>query len=247
MSKSDWRIWNRDDSVELRTYKRATGELPEMESTKQLVRLLEPLYRPGMSVLDVGCAAGHYLRGLRRLDPDIRYRGVDATKAYVDFATRQFADVPNASFAHGDVFDLAASANGPHDIVYCCNVILHLPSAERPIRNLVEASSKHVLIRTLVSDRTHLSKLLYTDSFDADGEPTDFVYQNTYSFDLIRRYVKNVGDYDVRFVADEFEPAAIDAEFKAFGERQSAVTHVKDGLQIAGSKVFEWVWTVITK
>ena len=36
----DWRIWNKDDSVEERTYSRASGELPEMESAKQLREIM---------------------------------------------------------------------------------------------------------------------------------------------------------------------------------------------------------------
>jgi hypothetical protein len=55
MSKETWKIWDKDDSVEQRTYKRVTGELPEMECTKQLVNLVSDEYLPGMSVLDVGC------------------------------------------------------------------------------------------------------------------------------------------------------------------------------------------------
>ena len=54
MVADDWKIWDRDDSVEMRSYKRTTGELPEMESTKQLVQLISDVYQHGMSVLDVG-------------------------------------------------------------------------------------------------------------------------------------------------------------------------------------------------
>ena len=56
----DWRIWNKNDSVEERTYCRAAGELPEMESAKQLRKILGNINK-NESVLDVGCAAGHFL------------------------------------------------------------------------------------------------------------------------------------------------------------------------------------------
>ena len=75
MTNDDWRIWNKDDNVESRrshvesrTYQRVTGELPEMESTKQLVDLISQVYASGMKILDVGCAAGHYYNGLKRID-----------------------------------------------------------------------------------------------------------------------------------------------------------------------------------
>ena len=242
-----WRIWDRDDSVELRTYQRATGELPEMESTKQLVRLVSAVYEPGMSVLDVGSAAGHYYLGLRRIDDAIRYHGVDATEKYVAFAREHFADRPNVSFAREDIFALPDDYTGRFDVGFCCNVLLHLPSVRVPIHNLLRASRKFVFIRTLVSDRTHLSKLLYSDDFDDAGEPTNFVHQNTYSRDLIRSYIAESGDYQVEFITDEFDAAQIEKEHKAFGDKQSAVTRVADGAQIAGSKVFEWEWIKVTK
>jgi len=248
MTNNQWRIWDRDDSVEMRTYKRATGELPEMECTKQLVRLVASVYRKGDRVLDVGCAAGHYFNGLKRLDPMITYHDVDATQRYIEFANQHFADERNATFSRGDILFLSDAVGSDFDIVFCGNVILHLPpSAEVPIRNLIEASKKHVIIRCLISDQTHLSKALYADDFDASGEPTNYAYQNTYSYDHIRRCVANVGDYCVRFVDDEFDAAQINAEYDRYQTVQSAVTRVSDGLQIAGSKVFEWKWVVITK
>ena len=247
MIANDWKIWDRDDSVELRSYKRAIGELPEMESTKQLVQLISDVYQPGMSVLDVGCAAGHYYLGLRRVDERINYHGIDATKTYIDFAQNHFAVTPNVSFSNEDIFVLPQNYTDHFDIVFCCNVLLHLPSARLPIQNLIRAARKHVFIRTLIAQKTHLSKLLYTDAFDEEGNPTDFVHQNTYSRELVRSYIGEVGEYSVEFIDDEFDPAQIQEEHKAFSDQQSAVTRVEGKAQIAGSKVFEWQWVKISK
>ena len=108
MTTDTWRIWNKDHSVEQRTYKRVTGELPEMECTKQLVELAKGVYKPGMKVLDVGCAAGHYYNGLKRIDDKISYYGVDATKAYIEFAKEHFHNNPNTTFEVADIFNLPA-------------------------------------------------------------------------------------------------------------------------------------------
>jgi len=242
-----WRVWNRDASVEQRTFQRATGELPEMECTKQLVRLVAPLYSPGMAILDVGCAAGHYYNGLQRIDPGIRYHGIDATAAYIDFARRHFKDHARATFEVGDIFALPATLDARFDIVFCCNLLLHLPSVQVPLANLLRVSRKHCIVRTLIADRTHLSRLLYTDSFDENGEPTDFVYQNTYSHDFIRRIVGDIAPCEIEFIDDEFDAAAINDEHRRYGGLQSAVTRAQSGLQIAGSKVFDWKWVRITK
>ena len=242
-----WKIWNKDDSVEQRTYKRVTGELPEMESTKQLVELVTNIYKPGMKVLDVGCAAGHYYNGLSRIDTEIRYNGIDATNAYIKFARKHFKDNPYTTFDVVDIFNLPDKFHGKFDIVFCCNVILHLPGFKVPLKNIITASKEYCLIRTLVSDKTHLSKLLYTDSFDENGEPTNFVFQNTYSYKIIENFVSELGDYKIEFIDDKFDAQSINDEYKDYRTLQSAVTRVQNGVQIAGSKVFEWKWIKITK
>lgn len=247
MMTDTWRIWNKDPSVEQRTYKRVTGELPEMECTKQLVELVKDVYAPGMTVLDVGCAAGHYYNGLKRIDDGILYRGVDATKPYIEFAQKHFQGNPNTSFEVADIFSLPEKFFQKFDIVFCCNVLLHLPTFQVPLKNLIAASKKYCIVRTLIGDRTHLSKLLYSDTFDESGEPTDFVFQNTYSYDLVKSTIQAIGSYKVEFIDDIFDERHINEEHKNYSALQSAVTRVQNDVQVAGSKVFEWKWLKVTK
>ena len=246
MTAEKWKIWDKDDSVEQRTYKRVTGELPEMECTKQLVDLVKEVYKPEMTVLDVGCAAGHYYNGIKRIDEAIKYRGVDATTAYIQFAQKHFKNNPNTKFEVADIFNLPKSYARQFDIVFCCNVILHLPSMQIPLKNLLTATRRYCFIRMLIGTKTHLSRLLYSDSFDEYGEPTDFVYQNTYSYDYVKKIVDEYGNYKIEFIEDRFDEAKINEEHKSYNNVQSAVTHVENGVQIAGSKVFEWQWIKIT-
>ncbi|HBM16710.1 MAG TPA: hypothetical protein DD381_10270 [Lentisphaeria bacterium] len=247
MQKESWRIWAKDESVEQRTYKRVTGELPEMECTKQLVELISNIYLPGMSILDVGCAAGHYYNGLKRIDPDIKYSGIDATIPYITFAKNYFKNNTNTSFAVEDIFNLPVSYELKYDIVYCCNVILHLPCFQTPLKNIIKSSKKYCFIRTLISDKTHLSKFLYSDTFNDKGEPLDFVYQNTYSFSILENFIHSLGNYTVEFLEDKFDSEQINSEYKNYSMQQDAVTKTFNNIQIAGSKVFEWRWIKITK
>ena len=72
MESKSGKIWNRDKEYGDYFFKRATGQLEEMESSKALCGIISEFYEKGMSLLDVGCGAGHYLRSLRkRLDEDI--------------------------------------------------------------------------------------------------------------------------------------------------------------------------------
>jgi SAM-dependent methyltransferase len=247
MTKENWRVWAKDASVEQRTFKRVTGELPEMECTKQLVEIISNIYKPGMKILDVGCAAGHYYNGLKRIDSDLEYWGVDSTIPYIEFANNYFKENKKTNFLVGDIFNLPEDFTNRFDTVFCCNVILHLPSFQRPFENLIRSSKKYCVIRTLVAEKTHLSKFLYTDNFDENGNPSDFVHQNTYSASWIRNFIASLGNYKVEFIDDKFDSEQINNEYKEFRGLQHAVTDVKNNVQIAGSKVFEWKWIKIEK
>ena len=82
-----WRVWDTEPGYGNLLYRRATGDLPEMESSKVVARLVKDWLRGGDAILDVGCGSGHYLRSLRRhISSDFSYTGVDATAAYIDLA-----------------------------------------------------------------------------------------------------------------------------------------------------------------
>ena len=240
----DWRIWSKNDLVEERTYLRAKGELPEMQSAIQLRHILGDI-RTDISVLDVGCASGHYLRSIRQLSQDCSYIGVDATSMYIDSAKEIFQEDKLAHFEAGDIYNLNKSA----DIVFCCNVLLHLPNVKVPLTNLINSFKERLVVRMLISEKTHLSQLLYSDTFDENGNPTDFVFQNTYSFDYLQTLVSQVdSSLKVEFIEDEYDAVALQDEGDNWRKRQGfATTTIENNLQIAGDKVFRWHWMVCTR
>src|SRR5262245_6902242 len=65
---------------------RSRGAAPEVDCVRQLARTLEPLTEPGMTVLDVGCAAGHYYWSLRSLGLD--YYGIDGHPPAIEIGRR---------------------------------------------------------------------------------------------------------------------------------------------------------------
>lgn len=246
LAGDEWRVWNRHD-VETRAFLRATRDLPEMECAKQLVELLGDVWFPGISILDVGCSTGHYLHAIKRLGGDFSYVGVDATSRFIEFAEGVFTQERNAKFVVGDVFDLRSCLDGEFDVVVCCNLLLHLPRVDIPLRNLIQTSRKYVFIRTLMSDMTHMSRLVYDDAFDDNGNPTDFKFQNTWSRDLVASTARDAGADSVEFISDRYDVDQIGKEHAEFAGTAIGVTRVHDGLQIAGSKVFEWEWVKITR
>ena len=240
----DWRIWNKNDLVEERTYSRATGKIPEMESAKQLRKILGNIHKDE-SVLDVGCASGHYLRSIRLINNDCIYTGVDATKKYIDNANIIHKSDTNARFIEGDIYSLKLKA----DIVFCCNVLLHLPDINLALVNLLNSFKKKLIVRTLLSEKTHLSQYLYSDEFDNKGNPINFLFQNTYSFDYVESIIKtHDSKIKLKFIQDEFDAELVQKESDEWRNKQGfATTSVFENLQIAGDKVFRWGWFVCTK
>lgn len=245
IKRKTWKIWEKNPKVEERTFKRVKKILPEMESTKQLVNILKPIYKKNMKILDVGCAAGHYYLGLMKLDDQINYTGVDATKNYINFAKRMFKKKENVSFYKLSIYDLIKKNFKKHDIVFCCNLILHLPEIKKALNNLLHVTKKHLIVRTLISSPSSITKRLLNYKFDKNGEPLNFVYQNNWSQDYIKSLVKN---YDVHFIKDKFDPKNINKEYRYWKNIQgSNVTKIISGKQISGPKIFDWKWFVISK
>ena len=128
-----WKVWDRDDGYGEVLYKRAVGELPEMESSKKIARILKKYITKNESVLDVGCGAGHYLKSLRReIGNSFAYLGIDATPDYINQAKKAFENDGKSYFMRADIYDIKLPDNS-YDIVMCNNVLLHLPSINKPL------------------------------------------------------------------------------------------------------------------
>jgi hypothetical protein len=73
------------------------------------------------------------------------------------------------------------------------------------------------------------------------------VFQNTYSYELVKDTIRSSGGYQVEFIDDKFDADSINQEYNNYNAVQSAVTRVQNDVQVAGSKVFEWKWVKVTK
>jgi|GEM_PF-581621 len=239
-----WQIWERQPEVEGTLELRAKGELPEMESTKQLVKLISAVYQPGMRILDAGCNVGHYLHGLRRLDPKVNYVGCDAYPYYIEKAKALFEEDDRTTFLVKDIMRPLFPDN-PFDIVYCCNVLLHLPYFETPVRNLVASTKGVCFIRTLLGENTTIVKLVRNHTFSDAGEPLDYSFQNTYSLERVVHFVTTNLGCKVDVIEDEFRPQVIDEEFQSVKQRTG--TRIVDGKQVDGNIIFEWKFLRITR
>lgn len=245
MSVRQWEIWAEKPQVEGTLADRAKGKLPEMESTKQLVKLVGEVYKPGNRVLDAGCNVGHYLVGLRRLDPELSYTGVDAYDAYISQAKKIFAADRNARFHVKSILE-PLFPDQPFDITYSCNVLLHLPNFRAPVKHILDSTAGTCFIRTLFGERSTIVRRAAETGmgFDDDGNPVKYIHQNTYDRSVFSDYVRSLG-WNVEFIEDEFDASVLAAEHTRL--KQGEGTRIIDGKQVDGNIIFNWEWAKITR
>jgi len=244
MKLEKWQVWGRKPEEESRhNLERVKGKLSQMESTKQLVNLMSGEYEPPMRVLDVGCNVGHYLAGIREKFPELNYTGVDAYEYYIKLAKNEFSNDPNAKFEVKDIFQ-PIFPNNPFDIVYCCNVIQHLPDFRKPVKNLLESTKNVCFIRMLLSNKTNIVKSVAEDKYDDEGNPLDYYYINTWSKSYFEKYIKNLG-WKIEFIKDEFNPSNIQQEFDE--TKLGDGTRVLAGKQVVESIIENWIWIKLTE
>ncbi len=243
-----WRTWDEDLAYGQVLYKRAVGELPEMESGKAAARVLKDLVRDGDHVLDVGCGAGHYLRSLRNtLSCEFFYTGADATANYVELAQKAFAGEKGVQFRRADAFHLPFEESS-FDIAMANNLFLHLPSIQKPLAELIRVAKKYVVVRTLIGSRSFriLDVEGSGDEFDETGEPKRFHYYNIYSRAYLEHLLsKNKGVKNFQFVEDwAYDPEKIQL---ASSEQKDAydVTKMLGKWQVNGYILQPWTFVKI--
>lgn len=110
MTSPAW-AWTRPNVLNFyATHRNRTRDLYPSEA-----RFLPELLRPGMTVLDVGCAAGGFFAILTELEPAIRYTGVDISDTMIAEARLRY---PNCRFEVVSAEQLPFPDNS-FDLVLC--------------------------------------------------------------------------------------------------------------------------------
>ena len=260
-SKTDnsWKVWPKSDYYGDVYFKRAIGELPEMESSKSLVKIMENVFEPGMSILDVGCGAGHYYRTfLKTWGESVKYYGLDATEHYIKLAKRAFKDKKDRFFV-GDAYNLRF-VDSSFDIVISCNLLLHLPSIFKPIKECMRVAKKCVIFRMLVGNSTYIIKQVRNrndgewfdvdpaDELDDDGNPRIYNFFNIYSREYILGCIKRVkNNCKVEFIEDlNFNKEAIMKSHTSEFKGKFRTTKIVDGRQVVDNIICDWYFIKIT-
>lgn len=253
---STWKIWNAEIEYGNVFFKRATAELPEMESSKAVAKIVESLILENDLILDVGCGAGHYLRSLlNRVTKPFKYHGVDATAHYIKLAKEAWQGaidhkkLLSCDFQQGDIFNLDFGDRYA-DVVMCNNVLLHLPSVEKPIQELVRVSRKYVVIRALIGEASfRIKQVADPEMYDQAGEPVNYFFYNIYSQEYIRSVLTKLPKVKtVSFIQDrDYDPASVGISASDYEETPKDITKIISGLQVNNYIIQPWMFVIVEK
>jgi ubiquinone/menaquinone biosynthesis C-methylase UbiE len=251
-----WKVWDNEQTYGDLFFKRATGELPEMESSKALAKIIQPYLEEGDKIGDIGCGGGHYLRSIdSKSTKPFHYVGVDQTAYYIQKAREAFSrkEAKNelrltTSFIQGDIFSIPLN-DEEVDVVICNNVLLHLPSVEKPISELIRIAKKTVIIRALFGDHTLRIKQIHKpEEFDENGEPIHFHFHNIYSKAYVESILVKNGIEKFHFFEDkDFLSEAFNTSQNYVGERPDNLTIVLNGMQVNTYIIQPWTFLVLEK
>ena len=208
-------------------------------------------------ILDIGCGSGHYLRSLKNtITKNFDYVGIDNYQIFLNKAKQAWEDHNDASFIKGSAYQIPAK-DREFDVVLCSNLLLHLPSIIKPIEELTRVSSRLILIRTMIGERSFRIQEVYNknwwplsgiepkDEFKDDGEPEEFAHRNIYSREyfssVIRRFSPRA---KIKYIEDDmYSGEGIEESAKTEGLVNA--TKMLAGKQVSGYIIVPWTYVVV--
>lgn len=191
-----YNIWNHSTAVRELYARRARNEEAEMTCAAQAAELLAEIVRPGESILDAGCGAGHFYHSLARRTVELDYYGIDATRSFISIARDSLAafGVPTDHLQVMRIEDL----DGATDHVMCMNVLTYLDNFHRPLERLLRTARRSLILRESLKS---VGEYRYVaDRYLDDGAELN-VHINSYDRDELLAVIEREG-FTTRLVTD---------------------------------------------
>jgi len=249
----EWNAWDMDmvHKIGDSYYKRAKGELPEKEASKSFANILRDreIYSKGDSILDIGCATGHFLRSFRRvLGPDVIYTGIDSHLDYLLWGSEIYGVDETCAFVHSDALELPF-ADKSFDISIV-NLFHFFEDIESALKELIRVTGRTLLWRAPVGETNYATKVIYDNNFEDIGLITperrdiNYTLYMMFSKQYLEGLVKHLSGKPPMFIAqdtdfEEFDNTAL-SEFDGLPS-----TKVVNGMQINGNLILDWHYVAI--
>ena len=205
------------------------------------------LYKSGDSILDVGSACGHfYYSFYNRLDKDIDYTGIDATRKFLEWGSEIFKDNAYADFVCGDALTLPFKQNSYDTIIV--NLYHFFPNLENALSEAMRVAKKRILWRTLIGEYNYVIKMISENDYSEIGTITPD--RNDYDHTLIMMYTKEYIQGLISKLGGKIEFIEQDLDFSDFdnnalSEFSMHSSRSANGVQTHGNLIFDWQYVSI--
>jgi SAM-dependent methyltransferase len=184
-------IWEHSSLLRELLKKRALGREEEMDCAAQAAEIIGPLvWGPGLTLLDVGCGAGHFIHSLKARNIDIEYRGLDSSPTAIAIGQEAFAAL---GFDPGSL--ALASAEGADipgvDIALIMNVLSFNPDFRAILERISLCGPRHILIRDSFGPSTRIR--FARDGYLDEGFNHLSGYWNRYGRTVFAAYLQSLG------------------------------------------------------
>jgi SAM-dependent methyltransferase len=191
-------IWEYTKSYTRSCVGRSAGREPEMDSAAQTCRLLETRLRPGESVLDVGCGAGHLYRSLLPLA--LEYHGVDSYRRAIEIGRLTLAELglPASRLRTLSIEDLPPEER--YDAVVSLSTLLYAPDFRLPLEAMARAARRWLVVRSSFGEATEVRFL--PDTLLEPGFETTRAYFSIFARGEVEAFLRDEG-FEVEWVEDD--------------------------------------------
>jgi SAM-dependent methyltransferase len=150
-------IWEHTKSYTRSAIERSAGREPELDSAAQTREIVADRLRPGDSVLDVGCGAGHLWLSLRALG--VEYHGIDTYRRAIEIGRATLTDsgLPASRLRVLAVEDIPLDER--YDAVVSLSTLLYAPDFRLPLEAMARAARRYVVVRSSFGERTEVRYL----------------------------------------------------------------------------------------
>lgn len=137
------------------------------------------------TVLDIGCACGHFIKLLNSRFENFHYTGIDLVPEQIEKAEKSY---PEAKFLCGNVFNLALDLNG-FDLVNATGVIQHEPAFENLVEIIIKLSYRYALFDVKIAETdVHISDIKKSRS----GSELHPILYNVFSPEILIKSLKKL-------------------------------------------------------
>ena len=190
--------------------KRLRGEVPELTWLRQVRDILRPNLRPGVTLLDIGCATGYAYNSFKGFG--VVYTGLDVEPEYLKIAAQWFSNIPEVDFIQ---YDIVAPPPRTAEITICSAMLEHCPYLMPALQHLVDGAERILILRTFLGDIEHIHTI---PSPVPEYKDTHRKYNNQYSFKDVLGYIEGRG-FKTRVYRDEYTdsmPQFVDGVVRTF-------------------------------